>query len=138
MIATHPHLADALMDFPQRLVQHRKTKKLTQQALADLAGIHITQVQRYEKGDAQPTLDMIRKLSLALAVSADTLLFDEDERGPDDTLRLQFEALQQFDEEERQTAQAVLEGLILKHQAKQSQLRMQQPARSNEKKRATR
>lgn len=68
----------------------------------------------------------------------DTLLFDEDERGPGDTLRLQFEALQQFDDEERQTAQAVLEGLILKHQAKQSQLRMQQPARTNEKKRATR
>ncbi len=138
MIASHPQLADALMDFPQRLLQHRKAKKLTQQALADLAGIHITQVQRYEKGEAQPTLDMIRKLSLALAVSADTLLFDEDERGPGDTLRLQFEALQQFDDEERQTAQAVLEGLILKHQAKQSQLRMQQPAGSSEKKRATR
>lgn len=65
---------------------------------------------------------MIRKLSLALAlaVSADTLLFDEDERGPEDTLRLQTR--------NGQTAQAVLEGLILKHQAKQSQLGMQQPA----------
>lgn len=135
MIASHPHLARALMDFPQRLVRHRKARKLTQQALADLAGIHITQVQRYEKGDAQPTLEMIRKLSKALTVSADELLFDEDERGPDDTLRLQFEALQQFDEDERQTAQAVLEGLILKHQAKQSQLRMQ-PARTSEKKTA--
>jgi transcriptional regulator with XRE-family HTH domain len=135
MIASHPHLARALMDFPQRLVRHRKDRKLTQQALADLAGIHITQVQRYEKGDAQPTLEMIRKLSKALTVSADELLFDEDERGPDDTLRLQFEALQQFDDEERQTAQAVLEGLILKHQAKQSQLRMQ-PPRANEKKTA--
>jgi hypothetical protein len=30
----------------------------------------------------------------------------------------------QFDAEERQTALAVLEGLILKHQAKQSQLRI--------------
>lgn len=66
---------------------------------------------------------MIRKLSKALAVSADGLLFDEGERGPDDALRLQFEVLQQFDAEERQTALAVLEGLILKHQAKQSQLR---------------
>ncbi|WP_456975667.1 hypothetical protein [Luteimonas sp. A277] len=56
-------------------------------------------------------------------------MFGEDERGPDDTLRLQF------DEEERQTAQAVLEGLILKHHAKQSQLRMQ-PARASEKKTA--
>ena len=110
-------------------------KSLGHYTLADLAGIHITQVQRYEKGDAQPTLEMIRKLSKALTVSADELLFDEDERGPDDTLRLQFEALQQFDEEERQTAQAVLEGLILKHQAKQSQLRMQ-PTRTGEKKAA--
>src|SRR5690606_24225134 len=32
----------------------------------------------------------------------------------------------------------LLEGLILKHQAKQSQLRMQQPARTNDKKRAAR
>ncbi len=78
------------------------------------------------------------KLAKALHVSLDELVFDEDERGPGDTLRLQFEALQQFDDEERQTAQAVLEGLILKHQAKQSQLRMQQPPRTNEKKRAAR
>lgn len=123
MVSPHQSLAQALMDFPQRLVLQRKARKLTQQGLADLAGIHLTQIQRYEKGDAQPTLEMIRKLSKALAVSADELLFDVGERGPDDALRLQFEALQQFDEEERQTALAVLEGLILKHQAKQSQLR---------------
>ena len=116
----HPYF---LMDFPQRLVRQRKARGLTQQGLADLASIHLTQIQRYEKGDAQPTLEMIRKLSKALAVSADGLLFDEDERGPDDGLRLQFEALQQFDDDERQTAQAVLEGLILKHQAKQHLLR---------------
>lgn len=48
------------------------------------------------------------------------------------TLRLQLEALQQFDEDERQTAQGVLEGLILKHRAKRSQLRMQ-PARNDKK-----
>ncbi len=112
-----------VMEFPQRLVHLRKTRSLTQQALADLAGIHLTQVQRYEKGEAQPTLEMIRKLSKALAVSADGLLFDDDERGPDEALRWQFEALKQFDDEDRQTAQAVLEGLILKHQAKQHLLR---------------
>ena len=46
-------------------------------------------------------VDMLSKLSVAIAVSADTLQFDEDERGPSDTLRMQFEALQQFDDEER-------------------------------------
>lgn len=68
---------------------------------------------------------MIPKLSKALTVSSDRLLFDDDERAPDDSLRLQFEALQKFDEDERATAQAVLEGVTLKHHARQSQLRMQ-------------
>ncbi len=108
-----------IMEFPQRLMHLRKARSLTQQGLADLAGIHLTQVQRYEKSEAQPTLEMIRKLSKALAISADGLLFDEGERGPDEALRWQFEAIKQFDDEDRLTAQAVLEGLILKHQAKQ-------------------
>lgn len=43
--------------------------------------------ERYEEGEDQLTLEMIRKLSKALTVSIDELLFDEDERGPDDTLR---------------------------------------------------
>jgi len=117
------------MSFPDRLVEIRKSRTLTQQGLADLAGIHLTQIQRYEKGEAQPTLDMIRKLSLALAVSADWLLFDEEERGPDDALKRQFEALRQFDDGERHVAEAVLESLILKHQAKQAVMRTQPTAK---------
>jgi len=52
-------------------------------------------------------------------------------RGPDDELRLQFEALRQFDEEERKTALEVLEGLILKHQAKRMVQRTQSQAATN-------
>lgn len=44
-----------------------------------------------------------------------------------------IKALRQFDEEERKAAQAILEALILKGQAMQSQLRMQ-PTRNHEKK----
>jgi hypothetical protein len=53
------------------------------------------------------------------------VLFEEDERAPDDELKLQFEALRQFDEEERKTALEVLDGLILKHQAKRMVQRSQ-------------
>ena len=52
--------------------------------------MHISQIRRYESGQFQPTLDAIRKLSVALSVSADTLLFEKDERGLDDDLKLQF------------------------------------------------
>ncbi|WP_202904702.1 hypothetical protein [Marinagarivorans algicola] len=41
-------------------------------------------------------------------------------RGPDDDLKLQFEALQQFDEEDKKIAKALLESLILKHSAKRA------------------
>jgi len=108
------------MSFSDRLVSLRKSKALTQQALADQVGVHVVQIRRYEAGDAQPTLDVIRKLAIALSASADTLVFDEEERDPKNDFKMQFEVLAQFDDADKQVAQEVLEGLILKHQAKQS------------------
>lgn len=113
------------MALSERLGQIRKARGLTQQGLADLAGVHLTQIQRYEAGTAQPTLDVMKKLAIALTASTDWLLFEENERGPDDELKLQFEAIRQFDEEERKTALEVLDGLILKHQAKRMVQRSQ-------------
>ena len=95
------------MAFPQRLSALRKHQNLTQHALADLVGVHLTQIQRYESGTTQPTLEVIRKLALALAVSGDALIFDPEERGPDDELKLQFEAVRQLPPEDRQAIKAM-------------------------------
>src|SRR5215467_3915098 len=81
------------VDFPERLAALRKQHSLTQAQLAERIDLHVVQLRRYEAGTSQPTLDVIRKLSTALQVSADMLLFGKDERGPDDDLRLQFEAV---------------------------------------------
>jgi transcriptional regulator with XRE-family HTH domain len=86
--------------------------------LAERAGISLIQVHRYENGSSQPTLDGIRKLARALAVSADALVFDESERGPAEELKLQFEAISHFDTEEKKIVKAILDSLILKHQAR--------------------
>lgn len=113
------------MAFSERLGQLRKERGLTQQGLAELSEVHLTQIQRYESGSAQPTLEIIKKLAIALTASTDWLLFEADERGPSDELKLQFEAVQQFDEDERKTALEVLDGLILKHQARRMVQRTQ-------------
>ena len=42
------------MNFPTRLIQIRKAQGLTQQALADAAELHISQIRRYETGVANP------------------------------------------------------------------------------------
>ncbi|RAX06695.1 XRE family transcriptional regulator [Photorhabdus bodei] len=105
------------MDFGKRLATLRKDRKLTQAALAEKVGCHVTMIRRYEADEVQPTLEIIRKLSRALSVSADTLVFDENERNPDEELRLQFEAISQFTPEEKEVARVLLESLILKHDA---------------------
>ena len=105
------------MQFPERIVALRKEKNLTQQALADKVSVHLTQIQRYESGAVQPTLDVIRRLAIALSVSADVLIFDKDERGPDDDLKLQFEAISRMSKDEKKIIKALLDGMILKHEA---------------------
>ena len=104
--------------FPQRLASLRKERSLTQQALAEMVGLGITQMKRYEAGSSQPTLDVIRKLSQVLRVSADELLFGKAERGPDEDLRLQFEAISRFNDDEKKVVRSVLEGLLLTHEAR--------------------
>ena len=108
-------------DFHLRLAALRKERGLTQQALADRIGGHVQQLKRYEAGSSQPTLEVIRNLATALSVTSDQLLFGKDERGPDEDLRLQFEAVSRFDEEEKRVVRSLLEGMILKHEARRWQ-----------------
>ena len=106
------------MDFSERLGALRRERSLTQQALAETVGIHVSQMRRYEAGQSQPTLDVIRKLAVALSVSADLLVFDKDERGPDDDLRLQFEAVGRLDPNDRNLVREVLDSIISRHDAR--------------------
>ncbi|MGH9182722.1 MAG: helix-turn-helix domain-containing protein [Acidimicrobiales bacterium] len=107
------------MDLAQRLADRRHGAGLTQQALADRVGIHVSNIRRYEAGTSQPTLDVLRNLALALNCSADSLLFDDADRGPDEDLRLQFEAASaQLDEEGKQLVRALIEGVLLRHEAR--------------------
>jgi hypothetical protein len=50
-------------------------------------------------------------------VSADSLVFEQEERGPDEELRLLFEAFTHFDKDKKKAAKALpFDALILKHQ----------------------
>lgn len=106
------------MNFPARLIQLRKERNLTQQALSDAVGVHVNQIKRYEAGTGQPTLETLVSLAKSLHVSLDELVFDENERGPSDDLRLQFEAVSHMPDEERRIIKALLEGMIFKYQTK--------------------
>ena len=106
------------MNFPVQLTQLRKERKLTQQQMADAVGIHVNQIKRYESGTTQPTLDALVKITKSLHISLDNLVFGEGQRGPDDDLKLQFEAVSELEDNEKLIVKEVLESLIVKYQAK--------------------
>ena len=103
------------MDFPERLTALRKARGLTQQALADQVGLAVLQIRRYEGGTSQPALNAIRRLAIALGVSADQVVFDENERGPSETLRYQFEAVSRMSERDQEVIREWLDAVIVKN-----------------------
>ena len=60
--------------FPERLIEIRKLKKVTQKQIADGIGASESLYQRYEYGKVKPSYDVIIKLCQYFQVSSDYLL----------------------------------------------------------------
>jgi transcriptional regulator with XRE-family HTH domain len=105
------------MNFPARLIQLRKRHDFTKQGPANTIELNVNQIKRYESVAAQPPLDTLIRLAKDLHVSLDELVFEDAGSRPNEELRLQFEAIARFTPEEKKIAKAVLENLILAHDA---------------------
>ena len=105
------------MSIAKRLTRIRKEKGLTQQALADAIGLHVTQVKRYEAGSSQPSAEALKKIAKTLRVTTDSLLFDDNELMPNADLALQFQAISHMDSTQQSVIKQLLEGMIIKYEA---------------------
>lgn len=66
-------MADIRKDFGDRLRRIRNSKKLTQEELADRAGMHFTYIGQIERGLRNPSLINLHKLAKALHITAGEL-----------------------------------------------------------------
>ncbi|UTM21872.1 helix-turn-helix domain-containing protein [Dyadobacter fanqingshengii] len=65
--------------FAENIKKSRKEKGLSQEALADLAGLHRTYIGMVERSEKNITLKNIERIAIALKVSiADLLTFSND------------------------------------------------------------
>ena len=48
---------------PDRLLEARKKKGISQQDLAQLAKVHFTNVGKYERGEAVPAADILNRIA---------------------------------------------------------------------------
>ena len=67
-------MEDIRRRFGVHLRKLRQEKKLTQEELADKAGMHFTYIGQIERGKRNPSLVNLHKLAKALKVSAGQLL----------------------------------------------------------------
>ena len=70
------------MKLPEKIVTLRKSRGLSQEALAEQLGISRQAVSRWEQGSAQPDAGNLFQLSRLFQVSADYLLDDALEQPP--------------------------------------------------------
>ena len=73
---------EALPVFRERLLLARRRADLTQEELAERAGLHKTDVSKMERGRMLPTAPRLLRLCVALGVSADFLLGLVEDKQP--------------------------------------------------------
>ena len=65
-------------DIGKRIAEYRKEAKLTQKELADLVGVSLMSIGRYERGDSMPDADILDRIAEAIGVSTFNLMYDKD------------------------------------------------------------
>ena len=109
------------MGFSERIRELRHRKKLSQTKLGELIGVHYTQVGKYEKGEALPSVEVLRKLADVFEVSIDFLMEGSSDEVAqaliyDRELLQQFKKIQTLNEEDRKMVKTFLDALITKRQ----------------------
>jgi transcriptional regulator with XRE-family HTH domain len=69
-------------DFGQIVRARRLERGLSQEALADEAGLHRTFISMIERGTRNPSLEVIKKLAHGLRTTASTLVDEAERKGP--------------------------------------------------------
>ncbi|MDG0765199.1 helix-turn-helix transcriptional regulator [Bacillus halotolerans] len=115
--------------FNKKLITLRKSKKLTQEEMANKIGVHRGTYANYERGHRQPDYDTLKKIADFFEVTIDYLLDQEsepiirEEKTPyvalnDPDLQIAFRDAADFSEEARRQAIDFINYLKEKEKAK--------------------
>lgn len=96
----------------QRIREARKNKKMTQEQLAEIAGIGLMYLGEIERGQKMPSLKIVCKIIEALDISADYLLRDVIQTGKEYVLDETTAKLVDLTPQQRKTAADILDAYI--------------------------
>ena len=108
------------MEIADRIRHYRKQLSLSQTQLAEISGVNIKSLSRYENGSSVPPADALKKLADAMRVSADALLDDQIEAIKDKDLYKLFLVIQNMEGEDKNTVVNFLNMAARDFKAKQA------------------
>lgn len=103
--------------FAERLRKLRQERGWTQYELAERAEVDRSVIANYEQGVSYPPVPVLRRLSLALTVSVDQLIFEEpaSQQGIQDRRLWEiFQKVDQMDYRTKDIVKEMVEGLLAK------------------------
>jgi transcriptional regulator with XRE-family HTH domain len=111
------------MTFGERLKQAREKKQLTKAALGKLVGVHYSQIGRYERNEANPSSDVLRKMANGLDVTTDYLMNGTSidlagDQIADKTLINQFKKISILSEENKKIVVALIDAFLFQQEMK--------------------
>ncbi len=95
----------------------RGKNKLSQERLAEMAGVTLGYISKLERDKADPSAKILKKIAIALNSSCDRLVFEEGERDPNDDVALLFEAVTRLPEQKKELVREFLEAIVMKSDA---------------------
>jgi transcriptional regulator with XRE-family HTH domain len=107
------------MEFSERLRELRNQKKMSQSDLAELTGLHYTQIGRYEKNKSMPSSDILKKMADIFSVSIDYLVEGTSEESAkshihDRDLLKQFKEIETLEDKEKEVVKIFLDAFLTK------------------------
>ncbi len=113
----------AKSSFGQRLTEAREAKKLTKNDLGKLINVHYSQIGRYERDEASPSADVLKKIANALDVSTDYLMNGTTadlaaENILDKTLINQFNRISELTEENKKVLSTLIDAFLFTQEMK--------------------
>jgi transcriptional regulator with XRE-family HTH domain len=88
------------MLFGERLTAIRKSRKVSQEDLAKMIGVHAPVIGRYERGEVKPSIEVATKIANAMSVSLDYLVGNSDLQL-DQVVIKRIEDIQKLKEEDK-------------------------------------
>ena len=104
---------------PDRLLEARKKKAVSQQDLAKQAKVHFTNLGKYERGESVPAADILNRIAKALDVTTDYLLNGtlQDKSADaisDEELLSQFRKVERLPADKKKLVKEFLDSFIFK------------------------